>query len=61
MVLDKLSEASTYYSLHPKFKIAFEYIFSHDFKSIPGGSKIVVVREYILKSNFEFWMKRIVF
>jgi YhcH/YjgK/YiaL family protein len=42
MVLDKLSEASKYYSLHPKFKIAFEYIFSHDFKSISGGSKIVV-------------------
>lgn len=42
MVLDKLSEASKYYSLHPKFKIAFDYIFSHDFKDIPGGSKIVV-------------------
>jgi YhcH/YjgK/YiaL family protein len=41
MVLDKISEASKYYSLHPKFKMAFEYIFSHDFKTIPAG-KIVI-------------------
>lgn len=48
MVLDKLSEASKYYSLHPKFKIAFEYIFSHDFKSIPGSSKIVVDEDVLI-------------
>ncbi len=41
MVLDKISEASKYYSLHPKFKMAFEYFFSHDFKTIPAG-KIVI-------------------
>jgi biofilm protein TabA len=38
MVLDTLSLASRYYGLHPRFKDAFEYLGTPDFKSLPAGT-----------------------
>lgn len=38
MVLDTLSLASKYYGLHPRFKAAFEYLATPDFKSLATGT-----------------------
>ncbi|MDL2303523.1 YhcH/YjgK/YiaL family protein, partial [Dysgonomonas sp. OttesenSCG-928-D17] len=37
MILDSLKNAEAYYSLHPLFKEAFEYIKSVDFSKVEAG------------------------
>jgi YhcH/YjgK/YiaL family protein len=38
MILDKLSNAKKYYSFHPLFKEAFEYLNQPEFKSLAAGT-----------------------
>lgn len=56
MIIDRINNASLYYTIHPKFKEAFEYIASIDTASIPAGryeidgaAMYVLVQEYNTK------------
>ncbi|GIZ08786.1 YhcH/YjgK/YiaL family protein [Flavobacterium sp. UMI-01] len=37
MIIDSLQNAAKYYSLHPQFKVAFEYIAQNDITQLPDG------------------------
>ncbi len=56
MIIDRINKASLYYSIHPKFKQAFEYIQQIDADSIPAGryeidgeSLYALIQEYNTK------------
>ena len=56
MIIDRINNASLYYTIHPKFKEAFEYIASIDTATIPAGryeidgtAMYVLVQEYNTK------------
>lgn len=63
MIIDRISNASLYYSVHPKFRRAFEYFDQIDIQNIPAGkyeidgqAMYVLVQEYDTKLKEQgFW------
>jgi YhcH/YjgK/YiaL family protein len=63
MIIDRLSNASLYYTINPKFKRAFEYIDSIDAAAIPAGkyeidgtAMYALIQEYNTKlKELGFW------
>jgi len=59
MIIDRIENAALYYSIHPKFKQAFDYLNSIDVQSIPVGrheiddKMYVLVQEYVTKTKEE--------
>ncbi len=60
MIIDRINNASLYYTIHPKFKSAFDYIASIDTTTIPAGryeidgtAMYVLVQEYNTKLKEE--------
>jgi YhcH/YjgK/YiaL family protein len=63
MIIDRIGNAALYYSVHPKFRQAFEYFHQIDPQTIPAGkyeidgqAMYVLVQEYNTKSKEQgFW------
>ncbi|MDX5421381.1 MAG: YhcH/YjgK/YiaL family protein [Hymenobacteraceae bacterium] len=45
MILDKLANASRYYTLHPQFELAFKFLQESDLMALPLGQQAIVGKD----------------
>jgi len=57
MIIDRIENAALYYSIHPKFKQAFDYVNSIDVHSIPVGRHEIDDKMYVLVQEYTTKLK----